>query len=162
MAYKDEYEVARLHTDPAFHEKLAAEFEPGFKLAFNLAPPIMARPDPVSGEPTKRRFGQWMIPVFKLLRAMRTLRGTPLDIFGYFPERKLERSLIADYEARMRDVFARLTSANYDLAVEIASIPERIRGYGYIKRRHLEEVKPKQAELLAAFETARPEVVAAE
>jgi len=162
MAYKDEYEVARLHTDPAFIEKLKAEFEEGFTLAFNLAPPIMARPDPVSGEPTKRRFGPWMIPVFKLLRAMRKLRGTPFDVFGYFPERKLERGLIVEYEARMRDIFARLDHSNYDIAVEIASIPEHIRGYGYIKRRHIAEVKPKETELLAAFETARPEVVAAE
>ncbi len=162
MAYKDEYEVARLHLDPAFMEKLNAEFEPGFKLAFNLAPPIMALPDPVSGEPTKKRFGPWIVPVFRVLKAMRVLRGTPLDLFGYFPERKLERALIVEYEARMRDLFGRLTPDNYDIAVEIACVPERIRGYGYIKRRHLAEVKPREAELLAAFEMARPEVVAAE
>jgi indolepyruvate ferredoxin oxidoreductase len=162
MAYKDEYEVARLHTDPAFMEKLKAEFEPGFTLAFNLAPPIMAKPDPVSGEPTKKRFGPWVISLFKLLRAMKGLRGTPLDVFGYSEERRLERRLIAEYEARMRDLFARLTPDNYDIAVEIASVPERIRGYGYIKRRHLAEVKPREAELLAAFDTARPEVAAAE
>jgi indolepyruvate ferredoxin oxidoreductase len=162
MAYKDEYEVARLHTDPAFMEKLKAEFEGDFKLAFNLAPPIMAKPDPVSGEPTKRRFGPWAMNLFKLLRALKGLRGTPFDIFGYSEERVLERRLIVEYAARMRDLTPRLTPANYDIAVEIASVPERIRGYGHIKRRHLAEVAPKQAELLAAFEVARPEVVAAE
>jgi indolepyruvate ferredoxin oxidoreductase len=162
MAYKDEYEVARLHTDPAFMEKLKAEFEGDFKLAFNLAPPIMAKPDPVSGEPTKRRFGPWAMNLFKVLRALKGLRGTPFDIFGYSEERKLERGLIVEYAARMRDLLSRLTPANYDIAVEIASVPERIRGYGHIKRQHLAEVMPKQAELLAAFEVARPEVVAAE
>jgi indolepyruvate ferredoxin oxidoreductase len=162
MAYKDEYEVARLHTDPAFLEKLEAEFEPGFTLSFNLAPPMVAKPDPVSGEPTKRRFGPWMMKMFKILAALKGLRGTAFDIFGYSAERKLERSLIAEYEARIRDISARLTPANYDIALEIASVPERIRGYGYIKRRHLAEVAPKQAELLAAFALARPQVVAAE
>jgi len=162
MAYKDEYEVARLHTDPAFLEKLKAEFDGDFKLAFNLAPPIMAKPDPVSGEPTKKRFGPWAMYLFKVLRALKGLRGTPFDIFGYSEERRLERRLIVEYADRMRGLLARLTPVNYDVAVEIASIPERIRGYGHIKRRHLAEVKPKEAELLAAFEHARPEVVAAE
>jgi indolepyruvate ferredoxin oxidoreductase len=162
MAYKDEYEVARLHTDPAFMEKLKAEFEGDFKLAFNLAPPIMAKPDPVSGEPTKRRFGPWVVSLFRVLRSLRGLRGTPFDIFGYSEERVLERRLIVEYAARMRDVTQRLTPANYDVAVEIASVSERIRGYGHIKRRHLAEVTPKQAALLAAFEVARPEVAAAE
>jgi indolepyruvate ferredoxin oxidoreductase len=162
MAYKDEYEVARLHIDPAFMDKLKAEFEDGFKLAFNLAPPILAKPDPVSGEPTKRRFGPWMLPVFRLLARMKGLRGTKFDIFGYSEERKLERALIVEYEARVRDLCARLSPANYDVAVEIASLPERIRGYGYIKRRHLNELRPREAELFTAFETARPEVVAAE
>ncbi len=165
MAYKDEYEVGRLHTDPAFIAKLKAEFEDGFTLAFNLAPPIMAKPDPVSGEPTKKRFGPWVIHLFRVLAAMKRLRGTPFDIFGYSEERKLERSLIVEYEARLRGLrglLDRLDHANYDIAVEIASVPERIRGYGYVKRRHLAEVKPKQAEMLAAFDVARPEVVAAE
>ena len=122
----------------------------------------MAKPDPVSGEPTKKRFGPWAIYLFKLLRALKALRGTPFDIFGYSEERKLERQLIVEYADRMRGLLARPTPVNYDVAVELASIPERIRGYGHIKRRHLAEVKPKEAELLAAFEHARPEVVAAE
>ena len=162
MAYKDEYEVARLHTDPAFLEKLKAEFEGDFTLSFNLAPPMIAKPDPVSGEPTKRKFGPWMMKMFRVLAWAKRLRGTRLDIFGYSEERKLERALIAEYADRMRGLIGRLTPANYDIAVEIASVPERIRGYGYIKRRHLAEVKPKEAELLAAFDVARPEVVAAE
>jgi indolepyruvate ferredoxin oxidoreductase len=162
MAYKDEYEVARLHTDPVFMEKLKAEFEGDFTLAFNLAPPIMAKPDPVSGEPTKRRFGPWVLTLFRVLRAMKRLRGTKLDIFGYSEERKLERRLIVEYDERLRALLAKLSPANYDVAVEIASLPEGIRGYGYIKRRHLEAVKPKEAELLAAFENPRTEVAAAE
>jgi indolepyruvate ferredoxin oxidoreductase len=160
MAYKDEYEVARLHIDPAFIEKLNAEFEPGFTLAFNLAPPIMAKPDPVSGEPTKKRFGPWMIPVFRLLARMKGLRGTPFDIFGYSEERKLERGLIAEYEARIRGMLGRLGAANYDAAVAIASLPEGIRGYGYVKRRHLADVRAREADLLAAFDDPRAEVAA--
>ncbi|HTJ62392.1 MAG TPA: indolepyruvate ferredoxin oxidoreductase family protein, partial [Alphaproteobacteria bacterium] len=135
MAYKDEYEVARLHTDPAFMEKLKAEFEGDFKLAFNLAPPIMAKPDPVSGEPTKKRFGPWVVSLFKVLRALKGLRGTAFDIFGYSEERKLERRLIVEYADRMHGLLGRLSAANYDVAVEIASLPEGIRGYGHIKRR---------------------------
>ena len=162
MAYKDEYEVARLHIDPVFLEKLKAEFEDGFTLAFNLAPPILAKPDPVSGEPTKKRFGPWMIPVFRLLARMKGLRGTAFDIFGYSEERKLERGLIVEYEARIRGMLGRLSSANYDAAVAIAELPEGIRGYGYVKRRHLAEVRAGEAALLAAFDEARAEVVAAE
>ena len=162
MAYKDEYEVARLQIDPVFIAKLNAEFEEGYTLAFNLAPPIMAKPDPVSGEPTKKRFGPWMIPVFRLLARMKGLRGTAFDIFGYSEERKLERGLIVEYEARIRGMLGRLSSANYDAAVAIAELPEGIRGYGYVKRRHLAEVRAGEAALLAAFDEARAEVVAAE
>jgi len=122
----------------------------------------MAKPDPVSGEPTKKRFGPWAIYLFKVLRALKGLRGTPFDIFGYSEERRLERRLIVEYADRMRDLLGRLSPVNYDVAVEIASIPERIRGYGHIKRRHLAEVKPKEAELLVAFDYVSPEVVAAE
>ncbi len=124
--------------------------------------PIMGKPDPVSSEPTKKRFGTWVVSLLKVLRALKGLRGTPFDIFGYSGERVLERRLIVEYADRMRGLLARLSVVNYDVAVEIASIPERIRGYGHIKRRHLAEVKPKEAELLVAFEHARPEVVAAE
>ncbi len=162
MAYKDEYEVARLHTDPAFMEKLKAEFEDGFSLAFNLAPPILAKPDPVSGEPTKRRFGPWMLPVLRLLARMKGLRGTAFDIFGYSEERKLERGLIAEYETRIRDLSARLSPDNYDAACAIAALPEGIRGFGHIKRRHLAEVRRREAELLAAVANAKPEFAAAE
>jgi indolepyruvate ferredoxin oxidoreductase len=155
MAYKDEYEVARLHADPEFRAKLDAEFEPGYRLAFNLAPPILARPDPVSGEPTKRRFGPWMMPAFKILARMKGLRGTAFDPFGHSPERRLERSLIAEYEARIRGLLTRLDAANYDAAVAIASLPEGIRGYGHIKRRHLAAVRTREAQLLAAFDEPR-------
>ena len=143
-------------------KNLKAEFEGDFKLAFNLAPPIMAKPDPVSGEPTKKRFGPWVRSLFKVLRAMKGLRGTAFDIFGYSEERKLERRLIVEYADRMHGLLGRLSAENYDVAVELASLPEGIRGYGHIKRRHLAAVKPKEAELLAAFESPGVEVVAAE
>jgi indolepyruvate ferredoxin oxidoreductase len=161
MAYKDEYEVARLHTDPAFAKKLAAEFEPGFKLSYHLAPPIMAKPDPVSGEPRKRRFGAWMIHGFRVLAWMRRFRGTKLDIFGRTEERRTERKLIVEYEARIRDILARLNAGNYDLAVRIASVPEGIRGYGYVKMRHLAEARVHEAQLVKAFEETRERVEAA-
>jgi len=161
MAYKDEYEVARLHADPVFAAKLKAEFEDGFRLSYHLAPPIMAKPDPVSGEPRKRRFGPWILPLFRVLASMRRLRGTRWDIFGRTEERRTERQLIADYEARMRDVFARLNAANYDLAVLLASVPEGIRGYGHIKTRHIAEAKTHEAQLLKAFDEAKERVAAA-
>src|SRR6202044_2650468 len=149
MAYKDEYEVARLYTDGAFIKKLQRQFEGDFTVDYHLAPPLLARRDPATGEPKKRAFGPWMRHVFRLLTWLRPLRGTALDIFGYTRERRMERRLIADYEALLGELSASLSPDNHALAVEIASLPAKIRGFGHIKARNVESAKACEAELLA-------------
>ena len=158
MAYKDEYEVARLYTRPEFRQRLQATFEGDYKLKFHLAPPILAKPDPVTGVPRKREFGPWMMPAFKLLARLRGLRGTPFDLFGRTEERRLERQLITGYEQTVDELLARLGRDNHATAVAIASIPEEIRGYGHIKLRTLKTAKANQADLLAAFRSPRASV----
>jgi len=149
MAYKDEYEVARLYTDGTFLRKLQAQFEGDFTLDYHLAPPLLAARDPATGELRKRVFGPWMRHVFKLLARLRGLRGTVFDIFGYTKERRMERRLIAEYEAVIREVAASLNPGNHALAVEIASLPAKIRGFGHVKARNVETTKTCEAELLA-------------
>lgn len=151
MAYKDEYEVARLYSQTDFVKRIADQFEGDYKLTFHLAPPILNKADPVTGEPKKSLFGPWMMTAFKLLAKLKGLRGTAFDIFGYTDERKMERQLIADYEKTLDEVLSKLSAENYDLAVDIASIPEYIRGYGPVKHRHLIEAKKREAELLEKF-----------
>ena len=153
MAYKDEYEVARLYTDGAFRERLAASFEGDLRLTFHLAPPVLARRDPVTGEPRKRTFGPWMWRVFGLLAKMRFLRGTPFDPFGRTVERRMERRLIEEYFETAEELLAGLRAENLGLAVEIASIPEQIRGYGHVKQRNVAEAKSTQASLLERWRT---------
>ena len=157
LAYKDEYEVARLHADPAFMRKIADTFEGDVKLRFHLAPPLLARRDPVSGELLKREYGGWMLGAFRLLAKFKGLRGTPLDPFGYTQERKDERILIARYEATVAELLEKLTPANQALAVEIASLPEQIRGFGHVKLRAMKKVAGREAELLEAFRNPKPE-----
>ncbi len=149
MAYKDEYEVARLYTDGAFEKKLRTQFDGGFTLEYHLAPPLVARRDPVTGEPRKMKFGAWIRHVFIVLARLRGLRGTALDMFGYTQERRMERRLIADYEATLREIAGRLDPDNHALCVEIASVPAKIRGYGHIKARNAESAKTCEAELLS-------------
>jgi indolepyruvate ferredoxin oxidoreductase len=161
MACKDEYEVARLYTDPAFARKIEGMFEGGYKLKFHLAPPIFNKPDPRTGEARKSEFGGWMMPAFRILAKLKRLRGTALDIFGYTEERRTERRLVTDYEHTVAELLAHLDRENLKLAVEIASIPEHIRGFGHVKRRHLEEAKKKESALLAAFRASRPSARAA-
>ena len=162
MAYKDEYEVARLYTDGDFLQKLNAQFEGDFSLEFHLAPPIMAHADPQTGVPKKMRFGPWMLKAFGLLAKFKGLRGSKLDIFGYTEERRMERQLIADYFALMQEIGGKLGPDNHALAVQLASIPEDIRGYGHIKLRHLKQAQEKQAKLLEAFRNPAPQASAAE
>ncbi|HEX9452167.1 MAG TPA: indolepyruvate ferredoxin oxidoreductase family protein [Burkholderiales bacterium] len=157
LAYKDEYEVARLYADPAFMQKIKSQFEGEYKLHFHLAPPLLAKRDPVTGELRKAEYGTWVFTAFKLLSKLRGLRGTAFDIFGYTQERRMERQLIGEYEATIAELIGKLSSDNHALAVKIASIPEEIRGYGHIKDRSLGIAKAKQADLLAAFRS--PEVV---
>lgn len=155
MAYKDEYEVARLYSDGAFRRQLAATFEKDsasgrkLRLEFHLAPPLLARRDPETGLPRKLSFGPWMMGAFGLLAKLKGLRGGTFDLFGYTSERRTERRLIADYEALLAEILARLTPQNHALCVALAAIPEKIRGFGHVKARHLEAAKAEEAELLA-------------
>jgi indolepyruvate ferredoxin oxidoreductase len=153
MAYKDEYEVARLYTDPAFMEKIGAMFEGDIKLKFHLAPPLLAKRDK-QGQLVKQEFGPWMMKAFGLLAKLKGLRGTPLDVFGYTEERKTERALASQYRETVLALLPKLSAGNLAQAVAIASIPEEIRGFGHVKERHLKAAKKKEAELLAAFHAA--------
>jgi indolepyruvate ferredoxin oxidoreductase len=161
MAYKDEYEVARLYTDGAFLQKLQRQFEGDFTLDYHLAPPLLARRDPATGAPKKRAFGPWMRHVFKLLAWLRPLRGTVLDIFGYTRERRMERRLIADYEAVIGELATSLNGGNHALAIEIASLPAKMRGFGHIKARNVESAKACEAELLALLRSKDGQLSAA-
>ncbi len=155
LAYKDEYEVARLLTDPAFERSIHERFEGEFKVNFHLAPPSLPGVD-ASGRPKKRQFGEAMRPLFRVLAKARFLRGTPLDLFGYHPERKLERALIADYEADVGRVLAQLSPRTHELSVEMLSLPDRIRGYGPIKEQAAREAKARHAELLRLMSDPPP------
>jgi indolepyruvate ferredoxin oxidoreductase len=142
MAYKDEYEVARLHTDRTFTDKVAAMFEGDYKLVHHLAPPLTARTND-RGELQKQPYGPWMRTAFGLLAKMKGLRGTALDVFGRSEERKAERALITEYQACIDELLQTLNADNRALAAEIARVPEDIRGYGHVKERHLKAARPK-------------------
>ena len=151
MAYKDEYEVARLHTDGRLMAEIGRRFEGRPKLRLHLAPPLLAQREPATGHLKKRAYGPWIFTAMRYLARMNRLRGTWLDPFGHSEERRTERRLIADYEGVIEELLARLTPDNYGLAVEIAQIPEQIRGYGHVKQRHMAAARRREAELLAAF-----------
>jgi indolepyruvate ferredoxin oxidoreductase len=150
MAYKDEYEVARLHTDAAFTDKIAGMFEGDYKLVHHLAPPILGKVDG-QGQPVKQAFGPWMRSAFGVLAKFKGLRGGPLDIFGRTEERRTERALIGEYRSTVDELLRGLTPGNLDAALELARLPEDIRGYGHVKARHLAAVKPKWQRLLAQW-----------
>jgi indolepyruvate ferredoxin oxidoreductase len=154
--------VARLYTDGTFAKRVAEQFEGDFKLRFHLAPPLVAPRDPTTGHLQKRRYGGGMMAAFKLLAKLRFLRGTPFDLFGYTAERRGERKLVADYEALMDEIAAKLSPANHAAAVDLARIPERIRGYGHVKEANLAAAKRDETQLLAAFRNPAPARVAAE
>ena len=162
MAYKDEYEVARLYTDGSFAKKLADQFEGDFRLKFHLAPPVMAKRHPETGHLVKREFGPWMMTAFGMLAKLKGLRGTPLDPFGRTAERRAERALIGEYEKTLTEIAEKLTRENHALAVEIASVPEHIRGYGHVKERHLAAAKAERQSLLSRFEAGDVDALAAE
>ncbi|MEA9553847.1 indolepyruvate ferredoxin oxidoreductase family protein [Xanthomonas campestris] len=150
MAYKDEYEVARLYTRGDFQRRVQQQFEGDYQLRFHLAPPLFAKKD-ANGQPIKREYGPWMFSAFKLLARLKFLRGGKLDVFGYTAERRGERQLIADYLATVNTLLQRLDKDNVGLAAQIASIPEHIRGYGHVKDAHLHEAKAREAALLAQW-----------
>src|ERR1700761_1624505 len=149
LAYKDEYEVARLFTDGHFEQQLRDQFDGDFKISFSLAPPLLGGEKDPLGRPKKRAFGAWMMPVFKLLARMRGLRGTALDIFGHSADRKLERDLIAGYEKDVATVLGLLSPVTHDIAVELLSLPDRIRGYGPVKEKAVQDAKVRYAQLAA-------------
>lgn len=152
MAYKDEYEVARLYTDGSFQAQVQRTFEgEALRYEFHLAPPLLARRDPATGRPRKMTFGPWMMTAFGMLARMKRLRGTAFDPFGYTQERREERRLVQDFEARLAEIARDLTPANHAAAVGLAALPQRIRGYGPVKARNLEVVKAEEATLLAQF-----------
>jgi indolepyruvate ferredoxin oxidoreductase len=160
LAYKDEYEVARLHTDGVFSRALEAEFDGNYQLKFHLAPPLLARRDPHTGIPRKRAFGAWVLPVFKLLRRLKGLRGTAFDPFGYSAERRAERRLIAEYENTVEQLLDGLCQANHDDAVAIANLPEQVRGFGHIKTAGIEQMHRRREELLQSFANPAQRVAA--
>jgi indolepyruvate ferredoxin oxidoreductase len=150
MAYKDEYEVARLYTSGDFRRKLEQQFEGDYKLRFHLAPPLLAKKD-TQGHLVKQEFGPWVFTAFRWLAKFRGLRGGAFDIFGRTAERRMERQLIVDYFATIESLLPTLDSGNVDLAAEIAGIPEHIRGYGHVKEAHLHGAKARETELLAQW-----------
>jgi indolepyruvate ferredoxin oxidoreductase len=161
VAYKDEYEVARLYVQRDFLKQLTMQYEGNYRLEFNLAPPWLAKRDPETGEPKKRTYGSWMLRVFKILARLKGLRGTSLDFFGYQNLRRLERQLSKDYERTVEELLAGLNQENHALAIQIASIPEHIRGYDRVKEDHLAKAKARETELLAAFRKPASDKVAA-
>jgi len=162
LAIKDEYEVARLYTDGEFLRKLNEQFEGDFKLEFNLAPPLIADRDERTGELKKRTYGPWMLRAFGLLAKLKGLRGTALDVFGRTEERRRERALIGEYEAVVEELIAALDHDNHALAIEIASVPEHIRGYGHVKERHLDAAEDRETQLLKLFRNPEERMTAAE
>jgi indolepyruvate ferredoxin oxidoreductase len=147
LAYKDEYEVARLWTDPRLRARLDAMFEPGYRLRLSLAPQIPWFEDRASGRIKKRLWGPWIFALFRMLAAMRRLRGTPFDICQLHPHRRRERALIGEYEDTVAEILRTLTPENHDNAVEIARLPESIRGYGIVKERSMAAAKQREREL---------------
>jgi indolepyruvate ferredoxin oxidoreductase len=161
LAYKDEYEVARLFTDPAFEKALSEQFATRGKLQFHLAPPLLARRDKRTREPRKMTFGRWMLPVFRLLAKGKRLRGTAWDLFGYTRERRLERQMIADYEKLLDEIATRLSPANHHTAVALAALSLEIRGFGHVKERNYKLARGREATLLAELRNPSPTLLKA-
>ncbi len=161
MAYKDEYEVARLYADPAFLEKISDKFEGNYTLAFNMAPPLLAAKDQ-SGHLIKKEFGPWMMKAFGILAKFKGLRGSALDIFGKTEERRMERQLITDYETLLEEILKSLTDKNYDTAVQLASVPNDIRGFGHVKEGNVKAARVRQAQLMEQFNNPSLKAQAAE
>ncbi len=149
LAYKDEYEVARLYSDATFRKQLEAQFEGDYQLQFHLAPSWLSKPDAVTGQPRKRSFGPWMLKAFGVLARFKFLRGSALDPFGHSAERRLERELIEEYEANVAYLLGELNAGNYRTAVALAEIPEQVRGYGHVKEAALAKAREQASQLKA-------------
>ena len=152
MAYKDEYEVARLYTDGTFLRRIKETFTGRPRLSFHLAPPLLAPRDPATGNLRKLTFGSWMLPAFHVLARLRFLRGTPFDPFGWTQERRSERAEIVRYEQTLHTIGERLSPTNHATAVALASVPEHVRGFGHVKADHLVKARALEKELWAAFD----------
>ena len=148
MAYKDEYEVARLYSDGNFKKQLAGIFEGDYRLHFHLAPPILSRINPDTGKLEKRQFSQWLLPLFSILARFKFLRGTALDVFGYSAERQLERQQIEQYRESLVLIKEVLNEENHDDACELAGLPERIRGFGHVKEKNIQHVSLRRQRLI--------------
>jgi indolepyruvate ferredoxin oxidoreductase len=156
MAYKDEYEVARLHTDGEFLAWVESRFEGDYRLKLHLAPPLWSKTDPATGEPRKSAYGPWMLKAMALLARLKGLRGTPFDPFGYADERREERRLIAEYEALLDEILEHLAPATLATAIELASLPEYVRGFGPVKARALAEMSGRRQALLSRLRDPGP------
>ncbi len=156
MAYKDEYEVARLHTDPAFLAELNAQFPHGYSVKYNLAPPMLAKRDPATGHLQKQQYGSWMFKAFQKIAGLKGLRGGALDFFGKTEERHMERQLIEDYINTLDEIIAKLNADNQPAAVALASVPDEIRGYGHVKEKNVAAAKKLAQERRTAFLNAKP------
>jgi indolepyruvate ferredoxin oxidoreductase len=151
MAYKDEYEVARLYIESGFFARVAREFEGDFKLNFHLAPPLLSKRDS-QGYLVKRRFGPWVVTAFRWLAKAKGLRGTPFDPFGHTAERRSERAAIDDYMALLRRIVAALDRERLETALALARLPRSVRGYGHVKHRNAVAARATQQALWAEFE----------
>jgi indolepyruvate ferredoxin oxidoreductase len=150
-----------LHSSDEFRRQLESTFEGDYTLRFHLAPPLLSRVDPATGRPHKREFGPWMLGAFRILARLKSLRGTPFDVFGYGEERRLDRQLLAEYEARIEELLGGLDAGTHAVAMELASLPEHIRGYGVVKAEHLKQVRAKEQELLARLRAGDARAAAA-
>jgi len=160
LAYKDEYEVARLLTQPALQEEIARVFSGG-RVSLNLAPPIVAG-RLVNGRPRKRRFGAWIRPVLRVLAQGRRLRGTAFDIFGYTADRRLERALVGEYERLVDRVLAALTTENHDLGVKLVALADDIRGFGPVKEAAVKRYRERVVEVEQEFVSVKAQLAVAE
>ncbi|MCH2549079.1 MAG: indolepyruvate ferredoxin oxidoreductase family protein [Alphaproteobacteria bacterium] len=156
LAYKDEYEVARLYTNGEFRKNIKDQFEGNYKLQFHLAPPLFSERDPNTGHQIKKEFGSGTLFMFYILSRLKFLRGTKFDPFGYTSERKLERKLVKKYESNIKEILSQLTHENHELAVAIAKIPEHIRGYGHVKHDNYKKAIIEEEAMIRAFRNSDP------
>jgi indolepyruvate ferredoxin oxidoreductase len=161
LAYKDEYEVARLYTSGDFERRIREQFDGDYRLRFHLAPPLLTRRGPVPGQLRKREYGPWVLRAFRVLARLRRLRGTAFDVFGYTHERRTERALIGEYEDLVARVVDGMSAGNYPIALQLLALPERIKGFGHVKEKNLGEVRKEQAALLELFSRPVPAASAA-
>ncbi|HEY5632422.1 MAG TPA: indolepyruvate ferredoxin oxidoreductase family protein [Burkholderiaceae bacterium] len=157
LAVKDEYEVARLYTNGEFGAQVRNAFEGDYKLRYHFAPPLWVKPDPNTGVLKKRTYGQWITPLLHVLARLRRLRGSPLDVFGYSAERRLERSLVVEFERLTDEIIGALAPEKHELAVKLAQVPDAIRGYGQVKLKSIDAAQAQTAVLLARFRGTAPQ-----